>query len=348
MSHEIETAIFSAREGAGWTGLGQVIPAEFAKDPRKIAELVGAMYTVEKRDCYYKGADDFQLLPNRQVLVRSDTGRALEVVSENRYYVENRQPVDIFEAFRDELAANHLEISHAAVLRGGSQIAVCAYLPTALDITVGKSDVVKNYVTLSTGYDGKHGTKATKGTIRVVCANTLAASIAAATRGDGKIQTIRASTQILETDTLSKLLKHIDTVIESERRTFNALANTALSSDQVSRYFADVLEINIDDLGKFKSDGRTKLVSTKAENMLRELASAYNSAPGAGSAAGTAWGALNAVTYYATHVKTTRDMYQADPDSAPAARSASNLNGDAAKLKLRALQMAAQSFAIAA
>lgn len=57
MSHQILNAVFSQREGAGWTGLGQVIPADIAKDPRKIAELVGAMYAVEKREAYYKGSD---------------------------------------------------------------------------------------------------------------------------------------------------------------------------------------------------------------------------------------------------------------------------------------------------
>jgi phage/plasmid-like protein (TIGR03299 family) len=345
MSHQIETAVFSSREGAGWTGLGQVIPADVAKDPRKIAELVGATFHVVKTPCFYRAADgSYRALDNREVLVRDDTGAALEVVSENRYHVDNRQPVDILEAFRDELAANRMEISHAAVLRGGSQIAVCAYLPSSMDFTVGKSDVVKNYVTLSTGYDGKHGTKATMGNIRVVCANTLAYSIADATK-TGKIETIRASTQILETTTLAALLQNVQHLVNSECKTFDALANRQMSSDEVSRYFADVLEINIADLGKYKADGKTKLISTKSENMLRELASAYSSAPGAGMAAGTAWGALNAVTYYATHVKTTRDMYSAGAD---ATRVASNLNGDAAKLKLRALQMAAQSFAMAA
>lgn len=344
MSHEIVTAIFSAREGAGWTGLGQVIPADIAKDPRKIAALLGADYTVSKQACFYQAKDgSFKPVEGREVLVRNDTGAMLEVVSDNRYHVANRQPVDMLEAFRDELAANHLEISHAAVLRGGSQIAVCAYLPESMDITVGGKDRVRNYVTLSTGYDKKHGTKATHGTERVVCANTLAMSIAQAEES-GHLRTIRASTQILEVDTLTALLKDCQTRISDEKVIFDRLANTRLSSDQVSRYFADVLEINIEKLGTFKSDG-SKAISTKSQNMLRELAAAYSSAPGAGMASGTAWGALNAVTYYATHVKTIRDMTNS---GANAARVASNLNGDAAKLKLRALTLAANPVAIAA
>src|ERR1700721_3470428 len=107
MSHEIANqangqaaAVFSALWGGGWTGLGQEIPANIARDPAKIAELCGATFTVEKRECYFKNANgSFTAAPGRDVLVRSDTNKMLSVVSDNRYNVENRQPKDIFEAF---------------------------------------------------------------------------------------------------------------------------------------------------------------------------------------------------------------------------------------------------------
>lgn len=342
MSHQILNAVFSQREGAGWTGLGQVIPADIAKDPRKIAELVGAMYAVEKREAYYKGSDGRLITaPGREVIVRADTDALLGIASAVRYHVANRQPVDIFEAFRDELASEHLEISHAAVLRGGASIAVCATMPAQFDVTVGKNDRIQTYVTLSTGYDTKHGTRRSVGGIRVVCANTLAMSIEDS-QADGSLRTLRASTELTETS-LRDLLSGIGEVINTEKRTFDALANTKLDSMQLQRYFADVLEISLTDLDRKKANGKD-LVSTKARNMLRELSAAYSSAPGAGMATGTAWGALNAVTYYATHVKTVRDMSGSGTE---AARVASNMDGDAARLKARALMMAA-NLAVAA
>jgi phage/plasmid-like protein (TIGR03299 family) len=344
MSHEIETAIYSQREGAGWTELGQVIPQNIAKDPAKMAELVGATYNVVKRECFYKTASgDFRTVEGREVLVRDDTGAMLEVVSDTRYHVENRQPLDLLESFRDELAKNHMEISHAAVLDGGRKIAVCAMFPKDFDIDVGgKGDIVERYVTGTTGYNKKDGTRYMQGNRRVVCNNTLQAAIQDAI-ADGKLRTLRAST-LLQTDSLVKLLASTMTTMEAERATFDALANASMSAVDVSRFFANVLEINIEDLGKFKADG-SKLISTKSQNMLKELADAYSNAPGAAIATGTAWGALNAVTYYATHIKTCRDTSGSGND---AARVASNLNGDAAKLKMRALELAAQSFAMAA
>lgn len=338
MSHEIQSAVFSGLEGAGWTGLGQEIPADIANDPAKIAALCNAMFTVEKRECFFKNADgSMSKAPGRDVLVRSDTNKMLSVVSDNRYHVTNRQPIDIFEAFRDELAASNLEISHAAVLRGGADIVVCAKLPSEFDISVGGSklrDVIHSYVTASTGYAG-HGTRCTKSGLRVVCANTHAANIQDATNKD-TLRTIRAST-LLETDSIANLIKQVKTLVDAERTTFDAMANKRMSNEDVTRFFADVLEVNIADLGKVNKNG-TKLVSTKTQNILTALANSYSNAPGAAMATGTAWGAFNAVTYYATHLKTVRDTSESGEN---AARVASNLNGDAARLKVRALQLAA-------
>lgn len=335
MAHLIESAVYSAREGAGWTGLGQEIPAAIANDPAKIAELLGATYTVGKRECFYKTLDgEFRHAPGRAVIIREDTGAMLGITSDNRNHLQNRQPINFVEAFRDELAAHRMEFSHGAVLAGGSRIAVCALLPPELDIYISGTDRVKNYVTLSGGYDGKNGTKCSKGTIRVVCSNTLTFSLAQAARAK-QLKTIRSST-VIETNTLAELIKNVADMVKEEREVYTALANTNMSTDDVARYFANVLSIKVEDLGKRDSKG-AKLVSTKSENMLRELASAYASAPGAAIGTGTAWGVLNAVTYYATHVKTCRDT---SGSGANAARVASNLNGDAAQLKLRALALA--------
>ncbi len=334
MSHEIETAVFMASEGAGWTGLGKAIPTEIAKDPRKIAEFLGAIWTVETREAFYKKADgSYSPISGAAVQVRSDTGRVLSVTSDTRYHVANRQPCDVFEAFRDELASNGMDISHAAVLRGGQQIAVSAVLNGDHDVIVGKGDVLKSYVTLSTGYDKKHGTKATKGTIRVVCANTLQMSINQAANTD-QLRVIRASTE-LEFNSLKDLVAQVKYLEAAERNTFNDLANWEMRDADVARYFANVLEIKIEDLDKRNVNGK-ELVSTKSKNMLAALTNAYTKAPGAVIAQGSAWGALNAVTYYATHEKTVRDTTE---DGATLARIASNISGDSAKLKQRALKL---------
>jgi phage/plasmid-like protein (TIGR03299 family) len=353
MAHLIESAAFSAREGAGWTGLGREIPAADARNPAAIAALIGATYTVEAREAYYKAPDGtYQPISGAAVQVRSDNGKALSVTSDSRYNTDNRQPLDVLEAFRDQLNRNQIEVSHAAVLDAGRKIAVSGLLSPDFDMHIKGTDRVQRYVTLSTGYDKKHGTICTHGMIRVVCANTLAMSIAAAMEGtNGKRGENRkgdrilryTASQVIEAGGLAAMLEDIHNVGKVELAAFNDMANRAMSEANVARFFADVLEINIEDLNRTDNSGK-QLISTKSRNMLAALVDSYKTAPGAAMASGNAWGALNAVTHYATHIKTVRDT---SGDGAGAARVNSNLFGDSARLKARALSLLVNQYAVA-
>ena len=338
--------VFSALdETADWQGLGIQVPESICRDPKKIVKHAGLNWRAEKRECFYRtSAGELKQATNREVIVRTDTEEMLSIVSTQRYKVLNRQPVDMVESFRDQLAKEKMVISNVAALRGGADVVCCAMLPKDFDFRVGpkhkkkdSDDVIRSYVTLMTGFAG-HGTKCLKGTIRIWCYNTLIAATKQA-REMGTLKTIRAST-IIETDTLPKLIEMVASLIEQEKKQFNALANAQMSDEDVKRYFADLLEVDIADIGKTAKgkDGKEKkLISTKTENILTLLTDSYTNAPGADPIKGTAWGALNAVTHYATHRKVVRDT---SGGGEQAARVASNLNGDAARLKLRALELA--------
>lgn len=366
MSHQIQNAVFSAQEGAGWTGLGQVIPAEEARDPAAIAARCKALYAIEQRPVFIKKADgSFGEIPGRLALVRNDNDYVTGIASDERYNVEFRQPKDVFEAFRDQLAAEKLTISHAAVLARGARIAVCAILPPDHSFSVGDAqdndgqplDRVDQYLTLSTGYDTKHGTRRTTGSIRVVCANTLAMSVDEALRAK-KMKSISASQKleanslaklvngaaIGEDETLAQIVERTAKAAKTQKALFDSMANHRVSAVDLVRFFGDVLEIDIAQLNHVKPDGR-QVISTKSRNMLSALSAAYDTAPGSKWAHGSVWGALNAVTYFATHAKTCRDT---SGSGAGAARYASNLDGDAAALKARALVLANSLVQVAA
>ena len=112
---------------------------------------------------------------------------------------------------------------------------------------------------------------------------------------------------------------------------------TVITDKDVDRYFCDVLEINPSQLDHVQPDGKP-VVSTKSKNMLAALQSAYQSAPGSEAGHGTVWGALNAVTYYATFQKTVRDT---SGTGTYTARFASNIEGDSSAMKARAFLLAA-------
>lgn len=340
MAHHIQSAAYGQQDGIGWHGLGMPIDPSKAKDVDYLAAISGLDYTVSLQPVHDAQGRRIEGYFAQQ---RSDTGATLGIVGE-RTKNDNRQPKDLIAAYRDMLAAESLTISHLAALHGGALVAVSARIEDADYFVEGSAvsrDAVRAYLNLSTGYNGQHASRAMNTRIRVVCANTQAAAEAESARS-GKRAAIRASTRIMAGD-LAGLLK--DAVLASKAAAAQdaSLANRAISDAEVQRLFASIAKVNLADLDKVTAQG-TPVVSTKARNILSALEASYRHAPGA--TPGTAWGAYNAVTHYATHVRTVRDTSGSGSD---AARVASNLFGDSASMKAKALQALLEStYAMAA
>lgn len=345
MSHELDESlgkpafVFDATEGGAWHGLGNPIPADAAKDPKRICEIAGAGYTVHKAAVSYVpgNAGDMRtrVIPNRMALYRSDTGEALEVLSDNKYKIV--QPVEYFEAFRDSLDKNNLVISSAGVLKGGRIVFVNAKFTDHGHNVLGV-DQVQSYVCLGGGYDGTLSSFGYLSDFRTVCWNTLSANIAqrkkeggkGAEGGKGFFRVPHSAA--FDGKVLGSALGLAGKELTVRSGVFNSLAGYKLQKQAVAKYFADVLELDPEKVAKDEIGARTRTT-------LEALANAYLSGPGAAlaSADGTAWGALNAVTHYIDHLAPTRDSYE---DGTGAARFASAQFGNGAKVKERALRLA--------
>jgi hypothetical protein len=225
------------------------------------------------------------------------------------------RPDGVFSALQTELADHNLKIAYGTAIKGGSLITVCAELPSEFDITVAKGDILKSFLIVSADYNSKHKSKATKGLIRTVSGATLSSS--------------------LEESTIADLMKVMKTLIRDESHTFKLLFDTEMSNKDITKYFSACLDVDPADLGRVSKGN--KVVSTKTENILKGITQSYVNAPGAEIGKGTVWGALQAVCYYATHLKTVRDTSGSGVETA---RAASNLTGDANRLKVTALDLA--------
>jgi phage/plasmid-like protein (TIGR03299 family) len=333
MSHEIDDStgkpafVFDAKEGGAWHGLGRPIPANVANDPAKIAEIAGAGYTVSKFPVSYEWQGKRRIVGNREALVRSDTGEALEILSGNKYNIV--QPVEYFEAFRDSLAANHLRISSAGVLKGGRIVFVNAKL-TDEGFDVLGLDKLESYMCLGGGYDGTMSSFGYRNTFRTVCWNTLRASLAL--HKSGKTLYRVPHSAAFDGKALGMALGLGGKERAVEAKVFNTLAGFKLAQKSAAEYFCSVLDID-------KEKCAAGDISGKTQAMLDRLADAYLQGPGAElvSAKGTLWGALNAVTHYVDHLAPTRDTYL---DGTDAARFASAQFGNGSKTKEKALELA--------
>lgn len=353
-AYETATSVLSdaatAVSDEAWTALGRPIPAAISNDPRAIAELCGADYVIEQRPVYVQLADrSFVEVPKRTATVRSDTEHVTGIVSDTRFQTAGRGPRDIIATFVKQLADSHLTVSHAASLAAGSRIAVSAKLPEGHSVQVG-TETLDQYLTLTTGYDGKHGTKHTISSLRRVSGALLNYPIATQlrrTRIPSSTGILQVSTQVLDyalnrlsgnvsMRTVPRAVEQSARVSKEQRIAFNRMAETKLSPENVMLYFRECLELGNRSIDAMAPHGKAG-VSTKARNMLATVLEIHHKAPGSELAKGSLWAAYNSVAYYATHVKTCRDTTGSGVD---ATRYASNLDGDSATMKVRALLLA--------
>lgn len=347
MAHEIDETtgkpafVFDAAEGGAWHGLGQAIPEEIALDPRAIAELVGATYNVRKAQATFIPQDvnginlpQCREVPNRQVLYRDDTMAALEVLSDNRYKIV--QPVEYFEAFRDSLKANNLRISSAGILKGGRIVFVNAKFTDGGFDVLGM-DRVESFICMGGGYDGTMSSFGYLSDFRTVCWNTLSANLSKQ-GANGKLFKV-PHTIAFDGRALGMALGLAGKELAVRAEVFNTLAGYRLATAKAVEYFAGVLDLDADKIGKVDAKTGKPLISTRSLNQLEALADAYIAGPGATlpSAQNTLWGALNAVTHYVDHTASTRDSYE---DGTDRARFASAQFGAGAGVKRKALEMA--------
>jgi phage/plasmid-like protein (TIGR03299 family) len=345
MAHEIDNSTgiyaFAAVGGSAsaWHGLGQSIERGDSIDT--ITQKAGLNWNANRAPVIYNTSDGRAMsFENQSVLYRSDTGAALGVVSENRYNVH--QPREIMEFFADFLSDNGLQIETAGAVRGGRIVWCMAKLGPDYGFLMPGGDAVDSYIRLQTSFDGSRATDLVATTVRQVCANTMRMVDRDALEKGYKN---KHSTQFDS----AGLARAFGLLGEQHRITseqWHALARIKVDNKTALDFLAGLLDINPADIGKVDGKG-SKIVSTKAENNLRALVTAYRKSPGANlaSADGTAYGLLNAVTYYVDHAATVRDT---ENDGARGARFASTQLGAGDALKQKALKALASQYAIAA
>jgi len=256
----------------------------------------------------------------KKVLYRSDTGDALSIVSD-RYKVV--QPREIMEFFREMAEANQLKLKTAGVLRGGNRYWALAETEMVTDVKRGHRH--RCYVLLSTSADASLATTAHHTDVCVVCNNTLTIATqddrgAYKNRHDRAFDASAAKTH-LGLDTFAadweafgatlRDLNRVKVTDEMAKDWFAQLLKTPaerqaqVAEDKKAESFADLLA------GPALLAGNVaeKAKDVTPESVLKKVAllqEAYQNAPGA--APGTAYGLLQASTYYVDHMGRARSQ----------------------------------------
>ena len=242
-------------------------------------KLGGLDYEVEKRQLTAEGVDK----PLRDMAtVRQDTNAVLGIVGPRYTIIQNR---DAFGFFDEVLDRSEAVYHSAGVLGDGERVWVQAKMPD--HIKVGKDDLTEMYVTLTNSHDGWGALKAYLTPIRVVCENTLRASLGHCQNKVSIRHTANAEQRLKEAH---KIMGLSNLYAKEMQDAFNYMSKKKLSKQGVDDFLA----------WAFPSDAITpEEVHTRTKNNRLELLEVMENGVGQKEAKkGTAWWAYNGYTRF--------------------------------------------------
>lgn len=264
--------------------------------------------------------DTWLEMADRHVLMRSDNKKALSVVSDKFKIV---QPRAILEFFRDLVGGAGYELETAGVLFDGRRFWAMAQRDGG-EADVGKGDTIKSRLLASTSCDGSMATEIRETNVRVVCHNTLTASM-----GD-RAASRTSHRSVFHPDQIKKDLGlKVEERFAEFMKNMRQLADTKLGEQETIQMTAELFKPGA---ARLASEEYIKVLRSKPVTTVLELAM-DGKAKGShfDGVQGTAYGWLNGCTEYVDHISRARS-----DDN----RRASAWFGAGDVLKTRALEMA--------
>jgi phage/plasmid-like protein (TIGR03299 family) len=245
-----------------------------------IASLSGSQFD------HIEPAKRFREVEDRNFIVRSDTGYPLGYGSDRYQPVQPRETLDWLARYI--AVDDRFKLDVAGSLKGGAIIWATATFNG--DMKVGGDNHVARLL-MTTTFDGT-GSTINKGTmIRTVCNNTLDMALA------DKSATIRTrhSTKF-DAAKVGRELAAIAKGFEQYKAIGDAMADVEMSKEQVSTFFKEILDIPF--------DAKRDDISARKSNQFSALNNAYRTSVREGAADGSVWAALQALTRYVDHDRT--------------------------------------------
>lgn len=248
-------------------------------------------------------------------IVRSDTGAVLGTAS-SRYVPV--QPAHVLDWFTRYIKADErFQLDVAGSLKGGAIIWATATFNGPMNVA-GDKHVAR--LLMTTTFD-LSGATINKGTMtRVVCNNTLNAALA-----DKSCEVRTRHSTAFNAKQVGEELARVADGFAAYKAMGDAMATATMAPEAVSKLFKHILDIPF--------DAPSSEVSARKKNQFDDLRRAYATTANE-TEQGNAWCALNAVTRYVDHAKSTKGPQWAQDES----RFASAQFGSGAQMKAKAVE----------
>jgi len=290
MAHELESdkSFASFREPA-WHGLGTVFNEEVTtREMLELANLHDWNVRLEEVEipAGFNSDKTYNYVARTNPFDRTQTD-ILGVVGERYRILQNEELFD----FGDALLHGGGRWETAGSIKGGRQVfgSLALERETVLDPN-GVSDKVNTYLLVNTSHDGSIAIQASVTPVRVVCANTLNLALGG---GVGRNRGIKQSFKIRHTQTAQGKIQAarealgLANVYMDE---FDKLAQEMIQQTVTNDKFIEIVNLAYPRPEEDKKGAVSKW-NTKVEMLEEIYTGPYND-----TIAGTAWGALNALT----------------------------------------------------
>ena len=304
-------SFFSVKEKA-WHNLGQIVQ-EYPTSEEAI-KFAGLDYEVEKSPLFTKGAGiiengngiemiDSELeVPNYFANIRTDNNTVLGVVGKDYQIVQNREAFSFFDSIVG--GGNGILYETAGALGKGERIFITAKLPDYIRVGNG-DDITEKYIFLTTSHDGSGSITAAFTPVRIVCQNTLNASL----KNMSNVVRIRHTAGAKQRlDNAHKVMGLANKLSNELENTFNHWAKIKVGDDEMKRLIQLALCPNKETLNHLQK-GNFDDVSKVFKNTVDD-AFAYamiSESQKMETTKGTLFGAYNAVTGYFQNVRSYKD-----------------------------------------
>ena len=304
-------SFFSVQEKA-WHGLGQIV-TDYPTSAEAIKQA-GLDYEVIKSPLYTNASniidpsDNLEIVnnevnvPNYFATIRTDNNAVLGVVGKEYHIVQNREAFSFFDAIVG--GTDGILYETAGALGNGERIFITAKLPDYIRVGNG-DDVTEKYIFLTTSHDGSGSITAAFTPVRIVCQNTLNASL----RNMSNVVRIRhtsgAKQRLENAHKVMGLANEFSNQLED---IFNNWAKVKVHDHEVKKMIQFALCPNKETLQHLKA-GNEDEISTVFKNTVED-AFAYamtSDSQQMNTTKGTLFGAYNAVTGYYQNVRSYKD-----------------------------------------
>ena len=276
MAHAVEN-MFSVGQ-VPWHGLGSILDSPPSME--EAIQAAGLDWKVKLAPlCLQKDARPV----DHRACVRDSDGTILGVVGPDFRPLQN---ADAFAWFQPFVDSGSVTLEAAGSLHEGRKVWVLAKTANGTADIV-KGDAVEQYVLLAHAHDGSLAIRVGFTNVRVVCQNTLSASLS-----DGRSKLLKVRHTKNAKDALALVRDTMDTAqadFRATTETMRALAKKGCSEATLKRYVREVFEEgSADD-------------ETSSARLVNRIVPLFEGGRGSELSRGTMWGAFNAVTEYTSH-----------------------------------------------